>query len=298
MADRLKPKRLSGSPEDWLATHPRWYAQEKIDGQSGILEFDNSGVARMWRTKTEVTQNLPHLQVAALAGSAFLVEWAVGHPSRASDVTTLLSRGGWMRIKGARIYLLDAMTFNGQDWTTEPYYERVELLETAVERMAGNPWPLLVTMPRCTEFGDSPKQQAACIDFWVSEGGEGAVLRDRDAPYEVGYSSYALKYKPMKEADAWVRGYVPGTGKFQGLAGSLILEMEDRKGRLVEVGRCSGLTDAERKLTTARLERGEEFAVEVSYQRVTSGGKLRHAQFRRIRNDKGRADCSQAAQLG
>lgn len=51
------------------------------------------------------------------------------------------------------------------------------------------------------------------------------------------------------------------------------------------------MTDEMRRELTIRLDAGEEFAVEVSFQRWSRGGQLLHASFCSLRADKTRTDC-------
>lgn len=77
----------------------------------------------------------------------------------------------------------------------------------------------------------------------VAAGGEGLMLHRADAYYRGGRSDDLLKLKTHQDAEARVIGYAPGSGKYRGAVGALIVERPD--GRRFRIG--SGLTDALRR---------------------------------------------------
>ncbi|BGP26818.1 DNA ligase [Rhodotorula toruloides] len=74
-------------------------------------------------------------------------------------------------------------------------------------------------------------------------GGEGLMLRKPDSKYEPKRSSTLLKVKTFYDAEALVVDHEPGKGKYEGMLGSLVCVMEDRKTKF-KVG--SGLKDDRR----------------------------------------------------
>ncbi|GAA5891497.1 hypothetical protein JCM6882_004492 [Rhodosporidiobolus microsporus] len=74
-------------------------------------------------------------------------------------------------------------------------------------------------------------------------GGEGLMLRQPLSPYIPRRSSTLLKVKTFHDAEAVVVGYEPGKGKYEGMCGALVCEMQDGRTRF-SVG--SGLTDERR----------------------------------------------------
>jgi sporulation protein YlmC with PRC-barrel domain len=106
---------------------------------------------------------------------------------------------------------------------------------------------------------------------------EGFVMKD-------GNVDNWRKLKVWNTADLIVKDVTEGKGKYIGLVGSLVCALSD--GRVV--ANVSGFTDDE------RLELGEKDigrVVEVKYQYVGSGGKLRHPTFVRFRDDKKPEEC-------
>lgn len=82
----------------------------------------------------------------------------------------------------------------------------------------------------------------------LEAGGEGLVIKNRDARYECNRSHGCVKMKPFEDAEGVVRGFVSGKetdkgSRNLGRMGSLILQLAN--GRELQL---SGFTDAEREL--------------------------------------------------
>lgn len=87
------------------------------------------------------------------------------------------------------------------------------------------------------------------LDKIVSEGGEGAILRDPNSIWTPKRVSSLLKLKPSSDASGTVVGFTSGRetnkgSKLRGLIGAVILNFEGKRFEL------SGFTDEERKFTT------------------------------------------------
>ena len=146
---------------------------------------------------------------------------------------------------------------------------------------------------------------------------EGAIAKDRTAPYRPGERRGMTKIKRVRTIDAVVAGWRPG--KEQGTVGALILALYESAApdsQLRVVGHCSGLTAAEKRRLVGFLapfqtgERGTaepsrwsagkelewielrpELVVEIDFDHV-SAGRIRHgAKLRRWREDKDPREC-------
>jgi ATP-dependent DNA ligase len=150
-------------------------------------------------------------------------------------------------------------------------------------------------------------------DEWLREA-EGAIAKERSAPYLPGERRGMVKVKRVRTIDAVVVGWRPG--KHEGTVGALILALYEGDDLRV-VGHCSGLTaKAKRELvqTLAPYETGErgssdpsrwsagrdlewvalrpELVVEIDFDHV-SAGRIRHgAKLRRWRDDKPPRACT------
>jgi ATP-dependent DNA ligase len=154
---------------------------------------------------------------------------------------------------------------------------------------------------------------AAEAEQWL-EHAEGAIAKERSAPYRPGERKGMAKVKRVRTIDAVLVGWRPG--KEPGTVGALILGLYDGP-QLRVVGHCSGLSVAEKKRLVGFFgpyesgERGSadpsrwsagkelewialrpELVVEVDFDHVAAG-RIRHgAKLRRWREDKPPLQCT------
>jgi len=185
-----------------------------------------------------------------------------------------------------------------------PFAERRAALESLLggHEFAGAPVELMET---------AATPQAA--RRWL-EHAEGAIAKERSAPYRPGERSGMVKVKRVRTIDAVLVGWRPG--KEPDTVGALILGLYDGP-ELRLVGHCSGLAVAEKRRLVGFLapyESGErrsadpsrwsagkdleflalrpELVVEVDFDHV-SAGRIRHgAKLRRWREDKPPHECT------
>jgi ATP-dependent DNA ligase len=168
-------------------------------------------------------------------------------------------------------------------------------------------------------FAQAPIELMRSVDsteeaeLWLRTA-EGAIAKERSAPYRPGERKGMVKVKRMRTIDAVVAGWRPG--KEENTVGALILALYDGEDLRV-VGHCSGLTaKAKRELvqTLAPYETGErgsadpsrwsadrnlewvalrpELVVEIDFDHV-SAGRIRHgAKLKRWRDDKAPRECT------
>jgi ATP-dependent DNA ligase len=185
-----------------------------------------------------------------------------------------------------------------------PFSERRAALEALLsdERFAAAPVELMQTAATASE-----------AEKWL-QGAEGAIAKERSAPYLPGERKGMVKVKRVRTIDAVVVGWRPG--KHPGTVGALILGLYD-DGELRVVGHCSGLTaSAKHELVEflAPYQTGEhgsaepsrwsagkelewvalrpELVVEIDFDHVAAG-RIRHgAKLRRWREDKPPRECT------
>lgn len=117
-------------------------------------------------------------------------------------------------------------------------------------------------------FADRPQELPLHAEGWV---------------YKNGNMLDYFKWKPVRTLDAVVLGIKPGNGKYAGQVGALIIGIGDRV-----LANVSGMTDLER----SQMSDGDVGkVVEVAYQYVGDGGRLRHPRFLRFRDDKLPEQC-------
>ncbi len=204
----------------------------------------------------------------------------------------------------ARFVAFDLLARGDEPLLERSYDERRAALEALVggPAFAGAP----VELMDVTEDPDRARE-------WL-QGAEGAIAKERDAPYLPGERKGMVKVKRVRTIDAVVVGWRPG--KAENTVGALILGLYDGD-ELRVVGHCSGLSASEKKRLVGFLgdyesgERGSadpsrwsadkelewiglrpELVVEIDFDHV-SAGRIRHgAKLRRWREDKPPAECS------
>jgi DNA ligase-1 len=113
------------------------------------------------------------------------------------------------------------------------------------------------------------------LDDYVKKGAEGLILHRKLARFESGRTDNLLKLKPHMDAEAKVIKILNGSGKYDGMMGSILVEMPS--GIRFKIG--SGFSDEERR-TPPKL--GEY--VTYKYHGFTERGIPRFASFLRIRD--------------
>jgi ATP-dependent DNA ligase len=168
-------------------------------------------------------------------------------------------------------------------------------------------------------FASSPvelMETAASVEgaeVWLAHA-EGAIAKERSAPYRPGERKGMAKVKRVRTIDAVLVGWRPG--KEPETVGALILGLYDGP-ELRVVGHCSGLSAAEKRRLVGFLapyesgERGSadpsrwsagkdlewiglrpELVLEIDFDHV-SAGRIRHgAKLRRWRDDKAPGECT------
>ena len=112
---------------------------------------------------------------------------------------------------------------------------------------------------------------------YVDKGAEGLMLHRRLARFPNGRSDNLLKLKPHMEADAKVVETLNGSGKYDGMMGSILVEMPS--GIRFKIG--SGFSDKER---SAPPKIGE--SIVYKYHGFTERGIPRFASFLRFRDTR------------
>jgi ATP-dependent DNA ligase len=185
-----------------------------------------------------------------------------------------------------------------------PFAERRAALE---QLLAGKPFAAAPV--ELMQTVSTPKEAQRWLDH-----AEGAIAKQRSAPYLPGERKGMFKVKRVRTIDAVIVGWRPG--KEEGTVGALILGLYD-DGELRVVGHCSGLSAKEKKRLPgflAEYESGErgsadpsrwsagkelewvglrpELVIEIDFDHV-SAGRIRHgAKLRRWREDKDPSACT------
>jgi len=159
--------------------------------------------------------------------------------------------------------------------------------------LSGNPAKFWIIPSRVVNDLDGA---VAHFNELLAAGEEGTILKNYIGHWEDSRSKHLVKMKAEKDCDLEIIGYNEGTGKFEGLVGSLICASSDR---LVEVA-ISGFSDDLRKWITEHITELLGSIVAVLYnERITSQDKNRVGidslflpRFAEFRSDKTVANSS------
>jgi len=149
--------------------------------------------------------------------------------------------------------------------------ERLPALRAAVQKMR-LPWVEAVGQVRLPDHD----ALQAMMNRIVAQGGEGVILHRGASLYRAERNDDLLKFKPYEDSEARVVGYVPGKGKYTGMAGALLVETP--AGLRFKLG--SGLTDEQRRRPPAVGS-----LVTYRYRGVNDSGIPRFAVFVRVREE-------------
>jgi ATP-dependent DNA ligase len=215
------------------------------------------------------------------------------------------SRVKRLSVETPAVYVaFDLLASDDEELLERSFSERRAALETllAGKDFAGAPVELMETAATAQD-----------AQLWLAHA-EGAIAKERAAPYRPGERKGMFKVKRVRTIDAVVVGWRPG--KEPETVGALILGLYDGP-ELRVVGHCSGLTAAEKRRLVGFLapyesgERGSadpsrwsagkelewvalrpELVVEIDFDHV-SAGRIRHgAKLRRWRDDKPPVECT------
>lgn len=193
--------------------------------------------------------------------------------TQSSDVASLLSSGGALEFTPFAVPFLEGRRLAGGD-TYPAQRERIQDL--------GLRPPVLV------EF-DCPKPQLReeMLGYIQHRKLEGLVLKAD--PFFAWW-----KLKPVKTVDAVISNYSEGTSRNAGRLGNLFVYVHDPSlGASVEIARVgTGFSDELRDRLWAERDGLKGRVVEIAYDSVAAGGRLRFPRFVRFRDDKPGAECT------
>jgi len=149
--------------------------------------------------------------------------------------------------------------------------QRLPALQALVAKM-GVPWVQAVAQRKIASHADLQ----VLLDQVVGQGAEGLILHRGSSCYRAERNNDFLKFKPYDDAEAEVIAHLPGTGKYVGMVGALMVEMPN--GLRFKIG--SGLSDALR-----RQPPPVGSVVTYRYRGLTDRGLPRFAVFLRMFED-------------
>ena len=284
-----------------------WLSEIKFDGYRLIVRKDGGAVTVLTRNGLDWTRRLPSVAAAvkALPAETLMADGelvALRHDGLSSfpDLQAALSEG---RDDTLHLYLFDVLYRDGWDLRALPLTVRKEVLVALVP-----PGQDFIRVSDHLEGITDQVRKTAC-----SMGLEGIICKRSDGPYRAGRSRDWLKVKCQGREEFVVVGWTNPQGARTGL-GSLQMGFYDEQGTLHYVGGCgSGFTDAilsdlslrlaklasdppaKMKLTEEKPPSGvhwvkPELVAELQYTGWSGAGRLRHAVYLGLREDKAARD--------
>jgi len=282
----------------------------KLDGFRCLAFVDGNEVFLQSRTGKTLGRYFPELELPAgryVLDGEIVVRDEHGREdfdALGQRIHPAVSRIERLAAETPAVYVaFDLLAHEQESLLERPFSERRAALERLLssEAFARASIELMQTV-------DTPAE----AERWLQDA-EGAIAKERSAPYRPGERKGMAKIKRVRTIDAVLVGWRPG--KEEGTVGALILGLYDGP-ELRVVGHCSGLSAAEKKRLVgffAEYESGErgsadpsrwsadknlewiglrpELVVEIDFDHV-SAGRIRHgAKLRRWREDKPAAEC-------
>ena len=251
---------LAGVYEEGVALDEDWVS-EKLDGVRAYWDGE-----RFW----------------SRGGNEYRApDWFTeGFPDVPMDGELWMGRGRFAELSGAvrRLEPVDPswrqIRFMVFDLPTldQPFSERIAAMK-ALLQPSPSPFLAMVAQRRATDH----ERLMSALDKVVSEGGEGLMLRRGGSLHSAGRSDDLLKVKRYDDAEAVVVAHLAGSGKYEGMLGSVRVRRDDS--REFHIG--TGFSDEQRENPPP-----VGATITYKYYGFTSTGLPRFASFLRIRNDE------------
>ena len=247
-----------------------WLASEKLDGVRAYWDGENllSRQGKKLNAPLSFTKNFPKF---ALDGELYAKELKF-EEIQASVMDKLPDEKAWVRLK---FHVFDVPEASGG------LPRRLEVLAKFLKNEPNQN----LTIIKQIKMRDNA-QFLKFTENIIAKGGEGAVVREPNAPYERKRSKNTLKFKKFKDAECEVIAVNKGSGKYANLAGSLTCKAlgskddkekagEPKEGTIFKIG--SGLSDENR-------QEPPKIGSVITYK-FQNLGKPRFPIFLRIRED-------------
>ena len=241
------------------------YVQRKYDGARCIAVIVN-GKATLWTRTQKPIKSMAHIVQSlekAFAGKTITLDGELYLHSLHKDFEQLmhLVRPDKPAMGGNVIeyHIYDMVSH-------EPFSRREIMLEHIADVVTKMPGEKLVVAE--THIVESAEEVTKYTEQFLSEGYEGAIVRQAKTPYEIGKRSYGLqKVKEFTDSEFPITGVEEGRGRMAGCA-IFICKTKDNKPFRVKME--GSLEDLKKYLTNPKLWQGK--ALTVKYQNLTKDG--------------------------
>jgi len=291
-----------------------YIAEPKHDGMRVIIVKDEQRIEVFGRSGKVYTKHVPHLVEALdpLMPPNTVVDGELGYIDKTVDYIPVVNFNKTMRVMGSlpdravrlqeqqgglNVILFDVLEWSGEKLLDAQWKDRRDVLKTYFD---DKPHDYIKVNP----IFISPYNFPNIFNRLTSVGIEGLVLKNIYAGYSPGVRANRTwyKFKSVKTFDVVVTGFTEGQGKYLGQIGAIKFGAYDWCGKLVEVGKCSGMDDATRKYWTGvrdgladMPEKLNRYVIEVKCNELVGSGEYRtprHPQYVSQRLDKLPTECS------
>jgi len=294
---RFRKPQLATAVKD-LPTGESWLHEVKHDGYRAQVAIGRGGARIYTRSGLDWSDKFAPLlpPLAELPADTALIDGEIVAGAGLQGFAALqaaIKEGGPFVF-----YAFDLLHLNGTDLAPLPQTER----RAAVEKLLAEvPARGLVQLSPAIEGDAAPVLEAIC-----EAGGEGIVSKLANAPWRGGRSTAWLKVKCSRRAEFVICGWQPSDKRGRAFSSLLLATREG--GKLVYRGKVgTGFDDAAQEDIATRLAalarpkspleeapaetRGArwvspDMVAEVVYAEITPEGRVRHARFIALREDK------------
>ncbi len=290
---------VSGVPAD--ADQRLW--EIKLDGYRLLARIDAQGRATLrTRNAQDWTARFPvlalELEALKLRSAWFDGELVALNEQGLPSFEALQAAIAAGDTAGLVYFVFDLPFVNGEDWRAVPLVKRREKLEALVR----DPRDAI----RLSQTFDAPPSQLAAAS--KAAGLEGLIGKRIDAVYRAGRSDAWVKLKHGHHEEFVIAGYTAGEGGRAASFGALVLASHDEHGVLRHAGNVgSGFSEQTLVQLTPKLQALKtrrptlddphkdlkavtwvkpELVAQLSFSGVSRDGRIKHAVFRGLREDK------------
>ena len=281
---------LNYSDLDWIEDDRYLVVAEKYDGFRELMYIDEQGVVTLVaRSGADHSAAVPHLTgtlIPTLADTIIDGE-GVGPGGRIESTKSVFGSGvdhalAYQAAHGQATYVaFDILRYRGLDLVDYPFETRMKFLHVAM------PWLPERVIAETVELAN----KKAFYDQVTARGGEGIMVKHLKMTYSPGKRTSAWsKIKKIASYDVVIMGFTAGKGKYADVIGAIRYGYY-KAGKLVEIGRSSGMTDLEREVFAKNPEAFIGRVVELVGHEASKTGVIRFPRFAGMRDDKKPEEC-------
>lgn len=258
---------------------PPFLVQPKLDGERCRVVIDSEGTVQLLSSEANIIRSVPHIQgvfealVKRGLRSVELDGELYAHGLPLETIHSIVSRKNELHPE------FDAIQFHCFDLIDESaiQLDRMHRLLDIFSTIGDTQYELSLVPFKLLDNRD---QVLTEIDWSLSQGFEGIVVRALDAQYVRRRSTMMMKFKPKREDIYEIVGFEEGKGKYQNMLGAFICRAQEGE-ETFHVG--SGPSDDQRAYFWSVRATLPGQRVRVRYQHMTNArGVPRSAVFAEI----------------